>query len=106
MVAKIEEARGEDQEAEEIDREKLKVRLPDNILYRLLKARLSENECRNRGYILSGYPRTYEDACYVFMVKQKKFDEEGNEVEEDEPELEEGEKKSFQGYIPDQNIYP
>jgi hypothetical protein len=42
----------------------------------------------------------------VFLVREKKFDEEGNEVEEDEPELEEGEEKSYEGYIPDPDIFP
>lgn len=51
--------------------------------------------------MLAGYPRNYDDACYTFLIRPKKFDEEGNEIEEDEPELEEGEKKSFEGYIPD-----
>jgi len=40
------------------------------------------------------------------LIRPKKFDEDGNEVEEDEPEPEEGEKKSFEGYIPDALIYP
>jgi len=106
IVQKIEENRPEDQDPEEIDRDALVVRLPDDFLYRLLKQRLNENECRNRGYILSGYPRTHENACYIFLVRQKKFDEDGNEVEEEEEELQEGEKKTFQGYIPDELIYP
>ena len=68
--------------------------------------KLVENACRNRGYVLSGYPRNYDDACNIFYIRPKKFDEEGNEIEEDEPELEEGEKKSFEGYIPDPDIFP
>ena len=66
MVAQIEEARqalGEEAgEPEEIDREKLKVRLPDEILFKILRLRLTENDCRNRGYILDGFPRTYKQA--------------------------------------------
>jgi len=30
----------------------------------------------------------------------------GEEVEEDEPELEEGEEKSYEGYIPNPDIFP
>jgi adenylate kinase len=41
MVAKIEESRPEDAEPEEIDREKLAVRLPDEILFKLLYLRLT-----------------------------------------------------------------
>ena len=90
----------------EIDRESLKIRLPDEILYKLLKLELSRNDCRNRGYILDGYPRTYQNACEVFLQRIKKFDEEGNEIEEDEPELEEGEEKSYENYEPNPAIFP
>jgi adenylate kinase len=67
---------------------------------------LTENACRNRGYILDGYPRTYKNACEVFLQKIKKFDEEGNEIEEEEPELEEGEEKSYENYEPNKAIFP
>lgn len=82
------------------------MRLPDEFLYKILKKRLNDNECKNRGYILSGFPRNYDDACSVFLIKEKKFDENGEEIEEEEPELEEGEKKSYEGYIPDPEIFP
>lgn len=66
MVAKIEEERaeagGDEEEQPPIDREKLPIRLPDDTLYKLLKLALTENACRNRGYILDGYPRTFKDA--------------------------------------------
>lgn len=39
-------------------------------------------------------------------MRPKKFDEEGNEIEEEEPELEEGEEKSYDGFIPDPSIFP
>lgn len=91
-VAQIEESRPEDAEPEEIDREKLVVRLPDDLLFKLLKMRLTENDCRNRGYILDGYPRCFKHAQEVFLTRQNKFVD-GEEVEEDEPEVEEGEEK-------------
>ena len=62
------EARGEpiDEDEEEEDPEQIKerfsVRLPNDILYRILRERLNENDCRNRGYILEGFPRTFKDA--------------------------------------------
>lgn len=40
------------------------------------------------------------------MQRIKKFDEEGNEIEEDEPELEEGEEKSYENYEPNKAIFP
>lgn len=82
------------------------MRLPNDILYKLLRNELNENVCRNRGYILCGFPRTFKDAQNVFLIRPKKFDDEGNEIEEDEPELEEGEEKSFEGYIRDEAIFP
>ena len=58
-----------DEEPPEIDREKLAIRLPDELIYQLLKLRLNENDCRNRGYVLDGYPRTYKDAQNMWLVK-------------------------------------
>lgn len=60
-----------------------------------MREKLGENACRNRGYILDGYPRTYSDSQQVFLVRKKKMikDEEGNEIpdpdDQDEPEEEE-----------------
>jgi hypothetical protein len=39
-------------------------------------------------------------------MRVKKFDEEGNEIEEEEPELEEGEEKSYEGYVANPDIFP
>lgn len=69
----------------------MKVRLPDEILFKILRLRLTDNDCRNRGYILDGFPRTYNQAQEVFMFKPKKLDENGEEIAEEEVELEEGE---------------
>jgi adenylate kinase len=89
-----------DEEPPEVDAATLPIRVPDEIIYELLKNRLNENDCRNRGYVLEGFPRSHENCQHIFLVKEKKFDPEtGEEIEEDEPELEEGQKKSFDGYI-------
>lgn len=105
MVAQIEESRPEDAEPEEIDRSKLKVRLPDELLFKILKIWLVENACRNRGYVLEGFPRNFKQAQEVFLIKPKQIVD-GEEVEEEEPELEEGEEKSYVGYIPNKDIFP
>lgn len=61
------EARGEpvDEEEEEEDPDEVKkrfnVRLPNSFLYKLLRSRLNENDCRNRGYVLDGFPRSFKD---------------------------------------------
>jgi adenylate kinase len=68
--------------------------------------RLTENDCRNRGYVLDGFPKTYKQAQEVFLYKPKKFDENGEEIAEEEPELEEGEEKSWDGYVVRPEIFP
>jgi adenylate kinase len=50
-----------------IDRNNFIVRLPDDIIYKLFKRYIKENIYRNRGYILDGYPRTYEDAKGIWF---------------------------------------
>jgi len=100
-------ARGIELEDEpEVDPESLPVRLPNQgILYDLLRARLNENDCRNRGYILDGFPRTYEDCQWIFLKKQIKYDPEtGEPVDDEDIELAEGEKKKFDDYILDESI--
>jgi hypothetical protein len=110
MQASIEEARGdppEDTEWPEIDRTTLPIRVPDDILYRLLKKKLLENAFRNRGYILDGFPRTHKDAKYCFLYRPVKINEETGEPEEyEEEELEEGQEKTFDGYVQDPQIMP
>lgn len=107
-VARIEEERPEtDEDPEEIDRETLKIRLPDSILYRLLKIRLNENACKNRGYILDGYPRNYTDAQNIFLKPPKTItNKDGEEEDWEEPELEEGEEKDWSPYLKDEDILP
>lgn len=109
MQAQIEEARGdppEDTEWPEIDRTTLPIRVPDDILYRLLKKKLLENAFRNRGYILDGFPRTHKDAKYCFLYRPVKLNEEGEPEEPEEEELEEGQEKTFDGYVQDPQIMP
>lgn len=42
----------------------------------------------------------------MFLYKPKKLDENGEEIPEDEPELEEGEEKSWDGYVVRPEIFP
>jgi len=80
MAEKMAEARGEPPEGEEwpeIDRATLPIRVPDDILYRLLKEALARNDCRNRGYVLDGFPRTNKDAKYIFLKRKIVYNEDG-----------------------------
>lgn len=80
--------------------------MPDELLWQMLKLKLGENDCRNRGYILDGFPRTYKDAQNTFLKKVIQYDEEGQPIEEDEEELPEGEEPSFDKHIKDLSIFP
>lgn len=83
------------------------IRIPNDILYKLLQIHLKHNDCRNRGYVLDGFPRSFKDAQHIFLYRPKKIDPETGEEEEfEEEELEEGQEKSFEGYTKDDNIFP
>ena len=105
MAEDIETKRGDPKDGEEwpeINLATLPIRVPNDIINSLLRKELIKNSCRNRGYILDGFPRTYEDAQHCFLNRPVKYNEDG-EIEE---ELEEGQKKSFEGYIVDEEIVP
>ena len=109
MVADMEEARGDPKEGEEwpeIDRTTLPIRVPDEILWKLLNTKLLENDCRNRGYILDGFPRTHKGAMNIFLKWKQVMNEDGEPEDEPEQDLEEGQEKDFSGYIPDADIMP
>ena len=50
-----------------IDRADLKPRLPEDQIGRLIRWKLAQNACRNRGFLLDGYPRSYEDARSLWL---------------------------------------
>jgi adenylate kinase len=63
----------------------------------MVRYRLLQNDCQQRGFVLDGFPRTYEDAkeLFYFTLKRKeqtkKADGEGdaepqNDPEEDDPD--------------------
>lgn len=45
----------------ELDRSQIKVRLPEEMVVRLLKLKLGSPGCLNKGFILDGYPKTYNE---------------------------------------------
>ena len=53
----------------ELDRATIKVRLPDDIMFVLFKMRVESSACRNKGFILDGYPKCWADAQALFMIK-------------------------------------
>ena len=79
IKAKIEEITNNVKEAEEnymkrpnkkktdapLDTSQMK-KLPDEIVIKILRRKLMQNICRNRGYILDGYPKGYKNAFNLF----------------------------------------
>lgn len=46
----------------EIVIEDSQIRVSNDLLWEVLRLKLRENDCRNRGYILDGFPRLYKGA--------------------------------------------
>jgi len=113
------EDREDKKKGETLDRNSLVIRLPNKYIYRLVKLKLVENACRNRGYVLDGYPRSFRDAQYVFLKRVfKETVNENGDVEVEEPEenddIEEdlvdedgnAKEKNFSKYVPDASLVP
>ena len=56
-----------------LDTDKISPRIPDNLLYKIFQWRLSQNDCRYRGYIIDGFPRNYENNVGLFAKDAEKF---------------------------------
>jgi len=94
-------------------------KIPTALLNEAFRWRLSQNDCQNRGYVLDGYPISYETAQGVFYITPKApekkapvVDEETGEVKEAEAEEMDPEEYAklyapkFQAHIyPDSVIY-
>ena len=50
-----------------VEPDKIIPRLPEELLIKAYKLRLQKNDCFNRGYVLDGFPRSYEQAKGVFL---------------------------------------
>merc|ERR1711862_57676 len=60
-------------------------RLSDELLYEILKYRLNLSDCLNRGYILDGYPRSFNDSVEI-LVNKTEIPAPLSENPEDEPQ--------------------
>ena len=76
IAEKIDELKQEEIEKYEKTRKKkdpdldpatIKVRLPNETLHKLVKARIGGPACMNKGFILDGYPRNIQDAKAIFL---------------------------------------
>jgi adenylate kinase len=44
------------------------------VLYRVIRWRLTQNDCKNRGFILENYPKFSSELGYIFnKISLKKF---------------------------------
>jgi adenylate kinase len=95
-IAEYEKTRNKKKDPE-LDRATIKVRLPDDILYRIIRLHMNSAACKNKGFILDGYPRTQQDAKSIFLDK----------LPEDHP-VAEGENPDdpFPGYTINNEILP
>ena len=84
------------------------VRVPDELLWEVLRLKLGKNDCRNRGYILDSFPRKYYGAQNAFLMKapKKGGEDDEEEEEEEEEELEEGQLRNFDKYVKNDAIFP
>lgn len=48
------------------------VRFPVEMINEAVRWRLNQNDCQNRGYVLDGYPRSYQESFGVFFIQNKK----------------------------------
>lgn len=93
-------------------------KISSELMSEAFRWRLGLNDCQNRGYVLDGYPISYQTAKDVFVItpsapekKAKKLNEDDEEEEEEAEELDEEElakalRPKFQKHIyPDSVIY-
>lgn len=69
-------------------------KIPTDLINEAVRWRLSQNDCQNRGYVLDGYPISFETAKGVFYVtppkpekKKPQLDENGEEIKEEAEEM-------------------
>ena len=93
-VAEYEKTRNKKKDPE-LDRATVKVRLPDEMLYKIVRMHMNTAACKNKGFIVDGYPRTQADAKAIFFDKVE-------EVEGQEPNPED----QFPGYTINTEVLP
>ncbi|KAI4891646.1 hypothetical protein NFI96_024852 [Prochilodus magdalenae] len=54
-------------------------RLDDQYIVRIMKDKLKSKSCRNQGFVLDGFPKTYEQAKELFAAVDDDDEEEGEE---------------------------
>ena len=83
----LEEAENNKKEGEEINPDSIKPRIPNDLMCKAFRWALSQNPCRNRGYVLDGFPKNYDDLWNVFKIMPPKNSEEEEEEEPDRAKM-------------------
>ena len=89
----------------DLDRSTIKPRLPDEIIQKLVKERVSGPACMNKGFILDGYPRNVNDAKVIFLDPIPGYEAPEEDQEEVKGATEEP-KDSFPGFKISSKILP
>lgn len=84
-----------------LDTEKLNPRIPESLLSRIFQWRLTQNDCKYRGFVLDSFPRNYENSVALFTKDSEKFFLEEKEREANKKPKEKGAKSTF---IEDNNL--
>jgi adenylate kinase family enzyme len=88
--------------------------LSSELMSEAFRWRLSQTDCQNRGYVLDGYPKSYNTAGEVFIVTperppkpEPKKDDDGNIID-DEPLGDDDKAEEDKKYAPQfqKHIYP
>ena len=83
------------------------ITIPDELLWEVLKLKLGENDCRNRGYILDGFPRVFKGAQNSFLKKVIQIDPEtGEPIDDEEEDGVDGQEPSFDKHVKNDDIFP
>ena len=89
----------------DLDPSKIKVRLPDETVHKLVKAQIGSPACMNKGFILDGYPRNAEDAKAIFL-REVATSARSQEEAAEETKSKEGDQGPFPGFTLEERILP
>jgi adenylate kinase len=81
----IEEAERTKKKNQEIDHSKIIPRIPDDLLAEAFRWKLRSNNCRNRGFVLEGWPKNHEHAKKLFLIAPPVTEDQ--EVDENTPKI-------------------
>lgn len=90
VLAEYEKTRNKKKDPD-LDRSTIKVRIPEDFLVKIVKMHMNTAACKNKGFIIDGYPRTQADAKAIFLDKNEEASA------EDDP---------FQGFTINAEILP